>query len=342
MLKKFFKWFIVYMYSKIQKNEREGKQMKTKLKLGALIIALLCAIILFAPNQVLATQLLDNTEIIETVKEVEDLDELQKALANENVIQVKLKDTITIDGDVTINGNGKTITSASQSAFKVHGGIVEFKNLTIINSADYARCINVREGDLTLTLDNVKLITTSKSHNQPITIGAKFTQKASINLNNTTIDAGPDGWGYAIIVFNPVDLVIKNSDIKGYTSLYMKAETNPLNGEPTDATGTTGSSVTISDSKLTGKYDLNEDEPSNSFATIVMDDTGITIDIDNSELNAIGAIQQIIGEHENAILSDKSTKVSITGNSMLNTEQTIAGMTDSNAKVVYIVVLHLM
>jgi len=289
-----------------------------KIKFITLIITVICMAILLMPNQVLASD----------VKEVADLAELQAALEDETITgEIKITNTISIENDVTINGNGKIVTTAKNKAFEIQTGKVEFKNITIINSANFGRCIDVRDGDVALTLDNVSLKTTSKSHNQPLTIGSTFTEIVPINLKNTTIEAGPAGWGYAVIIFNPVNLNIENSNITGYTALYMKSETE-------GGTGTTGSTVTVNKSTLTGKYELNTNEPSNSFATIVFNDSGINVDIINSKLYAKGAIQKVIGEYSGMKITENHNIVSISGDSVISTQQLIASMKDPDAKVI--------
>ena len=270
--------------------------MKTKIKCILLIFAILCTVVIFQPYHISAIERPSEGtggvgETLEKLK-VSNLSQLQEALEDENIIgNIEITETIKIEEDVTINGNNKTITSAKGKAFELHTGTVQFKNLTIINSAVNGRCIDVRDGDVALTLNNVKLKATSKSHNQPLTIGSNFSQTIPVNLKNTTIEAGPDGWGYAIIIFNPVKLNIENSNIKGYTALYFKSEAE-------GGTGTTGSKATINGSTLTGKYELATNEPSNSFATIVFNDSGINVDINNSKLYSIGAIEKVIAEYK--------------------------------------------
>lgn len=292
--------------------------MNTKIKFLALIFAVLSIIALLTPNNVFASEVI----------EVANLEELQEALEDETITgEIKLTETIKIEESVTIKGNNKTITTAKAKAFEIHTGEVEFQNLTIINSAANGRCIDVRDGDVSLTLENVNLKATSKSHNQPLTIGASFSQTVPITLKNTTIEAGPDGWGYAVIIFNPVKLNIENSNITGYTSLYFKSETE-------GGTGTTGSTVSVNNSSLTGKYELAVNEPSNSFATIVFNDSGINVDINNSKLYAIGALEKVIGEYKGMAITEKHNKVTISGNSVISTQQLIAGMKDPDATVI--------
>ena len=292
--------------------------MNTKIKFLALIFAVLSIIAILIPNNVFASE----------VTEVANMEELQEALEDENVTgEIKLTETIKIEESVIIDGNNKTITTAKTKAFEIHTGTVEFKNLTIINAAANGRCIDVRDGDVVLTLNNVILKTTSKSHNQPLTIGSSFTQTVPININNSTIEAGPDGWGYAVIIFNPVKLNIQNSNIKGYSALYMKSETE-------GGTGTTGSTITVDGSTLTGKYELATNEPSNSFATIMFNDSGINVNINNSKLYAIGALEKVIGEYKGMAITEKHNKITISGNSVISTNQHIAAMKDPDSTVI--------
>lgn len=306
--------------------------MKTKIRFIALICAVLCIVAMLMPHKISAIESLSagSGEIRETIEisKVSNIKQLQAALEDENITgNIEITETIKIEEDIIINGKNKTITTSKAKAFEVHTGTVEFKNLTIINSATNGRCIDVRDGDVALTLDNVSLKATAKSHNQPLTIGSTFSQTIPVNIKNTTIEAGPDGWGYAAIIFNPVNMKIENSNITGYSAIYMKSEKN-------GGTGTTGSTIAVNNSTLTGKYELATNEPSNSFATIVFEDSGINVDIKNSKLYAKGAIQKVIGEYSGMEITNKHNKVSVSGNSVISTQQRIASMKDPNASVI--------
>ena len=290
--------------------------MKTKFKLCALIFALLCMAIIFMPNQVFATG----------VTEVANLDELQTALTDGNVTEIQLNNMITIDENITIEGNNKTITTSASKAFEVHGGTVNFNNVTIVNSAQKGRCIDVRDGDVILTLTGVTLKATDSSNNQTLNVGGSFAGPATINLNESTILAGKAGYG--IITFNPVNLTINNSDITGYSALYMKGQVN--------SEGSAGSIVTVNASTLTGENNY-EITGSNSFATVCLEDTDINISIDNSNVLAIGegsALELLFSESSSLTNSEKGNTISIFGNSVLTAQEYLGRIVNSNTKIV--------
>ena len=101
---------------------------------------------------------------------------------------------ININKNVTINGNGKTLTSTAARGFQITGGTVAISNLTIDmpNAAEGNRGVNLYNGDTNAALD--------------------------VTLNNVTINGGK---AYAVNIGGGKDnkLTIKNSTLTGYAAI---------------------------------------------------------------------------------------------------------------------------
>lgn len=318
--------------------------MKTKLKLFALIFAVLCVAIVLMPNQVLAT---------EELVEVDTYEELRDAL--ESGKSVKLMNNIEITGksvvkssrslgvaimaaeDVVVDGNGFTITSAAgkvRTTLEVYADEtavnVTFKNITVTNAYSGGRAIDTRTGNITLNLEKAKLETTGSGNTQALTIGGT-TGPVNVNItNNSTLEAKKAGYG--IIAFNPVKMTIKDSYITGYGALYMR--------EANGSMGSAGSVVNISKSTLTGINNCNEpdlENRQNGFGTIVFMDHNIELNVNDSKLIASGdgdATQVVIGEHKSLGESNTPNKVTISGNTVITAQEAIASMKNTKATVI--------
>lgn len=257
--------------------------MKKTLSLLGFILVFIIA--LLVPNQVeAATTVSTESELIQALSDGETDITLS---AN-----IELTDTIQINNTVSIDGGNKTITTKEgvslKKSFEIYNGVVNFEKITIKNSYSGGRCIDVRTGNVTLNLDNVTLITTGSGNNQTLTIGGNFSTAIDVYIKNSTFEAGKAG--YAIITFNPVNLTIDNSNITGYAALYMKGVN--------ESAGSAGSVVNIiNGSTLNGKNDNSG--MSDDFGTIVMEDENITVNIENSTIQATGvgsASQQVFSE----------------------------------------------
>ena len=175
---------------------------------------------------------------------------------------------------VVINGNGNTITFTVDRGFRITAAnTVTFENVTIVNTADGGRCVETRAGGINLTFNNVNL-TATKGASQPFTVGGNG-DNLVVNFNNSTVEAGV---GYGITTFNPVVLNINNSTVSGYAALNIKPASS--------SQGSAGSVINVVNSTLNGFNNAAKDE-SNSFSTISINDSNITINIDgNSKLVA--------------------------------------------------------
>ena len=105
---------------------------------------------------------------------------------------------VVLDKAITLDGNGKTLTSTATRAINVNcAGEVTIKNLTIVGAANTERAINVIQKAATLTLENVTaegfkytLNVAASSVGSTITVnGGKLSGYAAVNItgDNTTL-----------------------------------------------------------------------------------------------------------------------------------------------------------
>ena len=254
--------------------------MKKTLKIFALVS--FCLIILMA-NQSFATQV--ETVNVTTEAELKDALENGKNVILSNDIEIKEISNSTADGDrnkagivlsksVTLDGNGKKITSKLDRIFEIYATEgkceITFKNVTVENTAVGGRCVDTRTNNIVFNVNNSTLTTLKGAYDQVITVGGPaYTTPIEINLNKSEIVAGSH---YAIVTFNPVKLNINNCEaVEGFAAIYMKE-------------GSAGSEVIINNSKITGTNSWSAE--SGDFGTITLEDTKITIDAKNSSIIA--------------------------------------------------------
>lgn len=227
---------------------------------------------------------------------------------------VTLSGTVTISENITIDGNGYTISSPADvwKTFIINNGAtVALNDLTIVNAyeggSEGGRCLDVRDGNITLTLDGATLKTTGAGNHQTINIGGKASSNNNITIKNSKIESGKSGYG--ITFFNPVKMTIQDSEITGWSTLYFKAASGSL--------GSAGSVVDVIGSTLTG-INIHNGE-SNGFGTIVFEDKAVTVNIIDSKVvskNTGDAGQIMFGMDEGT----KDNSVTVSGESELVVE----------------------
>ena len=253
----------------------------------------------------LAISMMPFTAFAATTYEVSTAAELEEAIANVSAGDtIKLLDDITLAGNtvsgesakygayitesITVDGSGHTVTGkAGTRAFGVKGVSedvsVTFKDITIsVNSnTGGAICICTRGGIDTLTLDHVTLDTpgSGQPYNQPLTIGGTQYTQAKVNvINNSVIQTSNDGSKYyAIILWNPVDLTIEDSVIKGWACVYQKTFEAGTVDETT---------VTINNSQLISKGIAGN---TNEFAAIMTEESRFSCVVTNSDIDVTAA-----------------------------------------------------
>lgn len=197
---------------------------------------------------------------------------------------------IPISKSLTIDGQNYTITVANRG-FGVGVGAesnidVTFKDVIIKNTSSGARCIDTRGHISSLTLDHATLDTQgcTGGYNQPLTIGGSQADPATVTIkNNSLIQTNDEATKYyAIITFNPVNMTITNSTVKGWACIYAKG--------PDGSTGSRGSVFTVVDSTLESSNIYNGN--SNAFAAIMIADNDVEVNIDHTAINIYGNSDQ--------------------------------------------------
>lgn len=213
------------------------------------------------------------------------------------------------EGTITINGNGYTLSSPLAVAMEVRANTdkevkVVLNDITVIG---LERAIDTRSKGITLELNKTNLSVTKVGNYQALTIGGSAgTITVDIN-NNSVIDGGK--YGYGIITFNPVNMTIDDSTVKGYAALYLKSSDG--------SEGSAGSVITITKSKVEGNSTSSDD--TSDFGTIVFEDNNIKVNIIDSIIKATNtgkAIQTpfVISQYMNPS-SNVNNVVTTSGNS---------------------------
>lgn len=227
-------------------------------------------------------------------------------------IKVTNKIQITGKGQISINGNGHTVSgdlNATDRIFELRaedGSVnilnVSFNDLTIVNEKNDSRGIDTRTDNIVLNLNKTTIKHTGSGNNQPLTIGGSDSGTTIVNIKNSNLNTGNSG--YAIIAFVKTNLNIHNSTIQGWAALYFKE-------------GSYGSNVKVTNSQLFGIN--NHSGISNTFGTITFDTTDVVVEITDSEIKAIGkgdAFQAVISTDEKIAKDEKvQNTVIISGNS---------------------------
>ncbi len=232
----------------------------------------------------------------QTVTLLADYDATGETNTYESLRNLCVIKSITVDGQrhtLTVNKRGVAVKGLSTNVD------VTFKDITIQNSGSGARCIDTRGNIGTLTLNNVTLNTQGASGTtQPLTIGGNRSDAATVSITNSTIQTNNDGTAYyAIITFNPVNMTITNSTLKGWACIYAKG--------PDGSAGSAGSVFTLDDCTIVSSniYSGN----TNSFAAFKMEDNNVTINVTNSNItiNNSGDQDQAIATYKPNNLTGK-------------------------------------
>ena len=224
--------------------------------------------------------------------------------------------------NLTLDGAGHTITNGIDRGIGVQAENVTFKNMTILNKIKKGRGIDTRGSIGTFTLDGVKIQTTG-FQSQPLTIGGSQESAARIVIKNSELFADSDG--YAIIMFNPVDMEITDSTLQGWATLYFKG--------PSGSYGSSGSKAVVSRSTLNSENDNNGS--SDNFAMIQFESDGprnsnIDITLNDCKINvaAIGKAQQELIAFHSTDYSSTPPEDYVMSNNHLN-------ITGANTKITF-------
>ena len=223
-------------------------------------------------------------------------DAIAKAQAGETVTllrDITASNIITINKAITLDLNGKKVTSTAKKAFEVHA------DATIKNGAIEAvqRCVDTRKA-VKLTLTGVELVAKSTTYGnpQPLTIGGSD-NGTEVTMENVEINAGTAGYG--IITFVETELTATNSTIGGYNALYVKP-------------GSDNSVFNFVDSDLSGST-VGNDVEGNSFSVIAVRANNVTVNVDAaSTVTAAGNYSYAISFKSKSDIDTPATGSSVT------------------------------
>lgn len=214
--------------------------------------------------------------------------------------------SITIDGSrgTTAEKKGFAIAGTGNDAKRVikiqatNGTVkVTLKNLVVEsyfgNSA--AMPVVTSGGNVTLVLNNVKIVADGGGNSQALTIGGVSKEGELVNVTITNSELTTNTAGYPIIVFNPVKMTITDSFLSGYTGIYFKGYYEP-DGDLTGAPGASGSEVTVDGSTVTYAYNVHG-QGQNDFGLYVFEDGGITLNVTDS----VSAVSSTNGSTQNIV-----------------------------------------
>ena len=217
----------------------------------------------------------------QTVTLLQDIDATSTMYSDDSRFNLWIKEGITVDGQnhkLTVKGRGIGVQGAS-------GQIdVTFKDITVTNTGNAnGRCIDTRGKLSSLTLDNATLTTAESSYTgylQPLTIGGNQSDAATVNIVNGSqiITVENANKGYAITTFNPVNMTISGSTLKGWSCLNIKGQDS--------SAGSAGSVITVTNSTLTSANGTPGE--TNAYSLVKIEDDNVKVDITNSTLNVNG------------------------------------------------------
>ena len=226
---------------------------------------------------------------------IEDAIEFAKAGETVTLLRdVTTSEILVLDKAITLDLNGKKVTSTAKKAFEVYA------NATIKNGAIEAaqRCVDTRKA-VELTLTNVTLIAdeyTTHGNPQPLTIGGSD-NGTEVTMENVEINAGTTGYG--IITFVETELTATNSTIGGYNALYVKP-------------GSDNSVFNFVDSDLSGST-VDNDVEGNSFSVIAVRANNVTVNVDTaSTVTAAGNYSYAISFKSKSDIDTPATGSSVT------------------------------
>mgnify|MGYP000180190634 CR=1 FL=1 len=242
-----------------------------------------------------------------------------------------IKSGVTIDGS---NPDGGVFMISSSTALKVlatvneasFGDVLTLKNLKVENTSGItqARCLDTRGLSSGLALEGVILTVPEGSETQPLTIGGECSSVLKIEITNTVIQSSAKG--YAIIIFNPVDMTITDSELRGWAVIYLK--------DKNASAGSSGSNVFVSDSTIVSTNSQPYDSSGNEdFGAIVVNDRGVTVELYNVDVT----IKTTDGNEQKLFSSDIKTQASTTGNNTfrIGGEETEVTFIGSNTKFAF-------
>ncbi len=233
-----------------------------------------------------------------------------------------------IDKSLVIDGQGNTVTTTGRG-IGIEGGSTEsdtksvvLRNITIINSESVGRVVSTRGGHLSLKLQHATLETTGSGNTQALTVGGNHNYSINVDIADSTLKTGDAG--YAVIVFNPVNMTIDNSTLSGYAALFLKGQNS--------SAGSAGSEITVQNGSNLSSVNPSPENTDSSFGTVVFEDGNIKLDIVDSTVTChkTGTVeeQSVIDFSQDA----SNNTVTISGNSVVTANGADTSIVKENGK----------
>ena len=273
-------------------------------------MTLVCSVMAFAAEVEVATYdelrsavaAADNGDVI---KITADMIGFYQSSANS---AVNIKKSITIDGQGhTLYGYGRRASTSQYPIIAINQDgsnmvDVTLKNLQMINPL--CRVVETRGNIHSLTIENCHIEAEKQmnDYDQPITIGGSQASQAAITIRNSKIVAAVY---YPIVVFNPVNLTLENTDVEGWCSVYFKGQVSSV--------GSRGSVLTADNCHFNAPNIYSGE--TNAFAMFPLEDDGISITLNNCAMDAEhfgDQPQDILSLSNNAAKTRRTQAVSLT------------------------------
>lgn len=223
------------------------------------------------------------------------------------------------DKSVTINGNGHTLTmtTAAWGLYIIDTDDVSetivVNDLTIVSTTPvlqegnikFSAALVIYNGYVDLTLNNVVLNTanTGVRNASPLLNVGIESKDTNITLNDSTLAANMAN-GYAFLTQVVVDLTIRDSELSGWSALYIQGEAS-------------GSTIEIIDSEIV--TDSNHTGGDNYFGTIVLNAPNITVNVIGGSISASAE-----GSYQSVVFYSPNFGASLTGSAVTFTDTDIS------------------
>lgn len=197
--------------------------------------------------------------------------------------------SVTIDGQGhTLRGYGRRASSGNYPTIAINQKVgttattmvdVVLKNINIVSTytANYScRPIETRGNIRSLTLINDSIYGVNSGNKQIITIGGSQNSNAAVTIKDCVIGKGNSGYG--MILFNPITLDIKDSEINAWCSFYFKGKWDPINNFSNSCHGAVNTKIEAENCIFNNPGQCGA---SNSFGAFVLEDDGIDMKLTN-------------------------------------------------------------
>ncbi len=142
--------------------------------------------------------------------------------SGDNQVALRFAKPLTIDGQghvLTVGGLGIYVVGGPDEA---HTYRTTFRNITVTNPSPDGRVVSARNGYKELIFDDAIMAATGTGSTQVFTAGGNTPQATSIAFNGCTLSASASGFG--IVTLNPVQLTLADTDVSGYSALYVRGQ----------------------------------------------------------------------------------------------------------------------